>query len=53
MLVLTRKVGEAIIIKLPNGQQVDVIVTDIGGSQVRIAVDADRCVEIMREELIE
>ena len=50
MLVLSRKEDEAIIIKLPNGDQIDVIVTQINGNQVRIGVDADADVEIMREE---
>ena len=53
MLVLSRKEDEAIIIKLPNGRQIDVIVTQIDGNQVRIGVDADEDVKIMREELLD
>ena len=51
MLVLSRKEDEAIIIKLPNGDQIDVIVMQINGNQVRIGVDADEDVEIVREEI--
>ena len=53
MLVLTRKEDEAIILTMPSGKQIDIIVTEIKGNQVRISVDADDDVEIMREELID
>jgi len=52
MLILSRKEDEAIIIKLPNGDQIDVIVTQINGNQVRLGVDAAQDVEIVREELL-
>ena len=52
MLVLTRKTDEAIIIELPNGQQVDIIVSEVKGNQVRIGIDAPRNVIVLREELI-
>ena len=52
MLILTRGVDEAIILTLPNGEQIDIIVTEIKGNQVRIGIDADDDVEIMREELL-
>ena len=52
MLILSRKEDEAIIIKLPNGDQIDVIVTQINGNHVRVGVDADDSVEIIREELV-
>lgn len=52
MLVLSRKEDEAIIIKLPNGEQIDVIVTQINGNHIRVGVDADEDVEIVRKELL-
>ena len=53
MLVLSRKEDEAIIIKLPNGDQIDVIVIRINGNQVKVGVDADERINIVREELLE
>jgi len=52
MLVLSRKENEAVIIKLPNGDQIDVIVTQINGNQVRVGVDADKEALILRGELL-
>lgn len=52
MLVLTRKEDEAIILTMPNGSQIDIIVTRIKGRQVSIGIDANDDVEIMREELL-
>ena len=52
MLVLTRKTNEAIIIELPNGEQVDIIVTQVRGNQVRFGIDAPKEVIVLREELI-
>ena len=37
MLVLTRRVGESILIELPSGEQVSVTVLGTKGSQVRLA----------------
>ena len=48
MLVLTRKVGDRIVID--GGIVIEV--TDITRSQVRIAIDAPRELRIVREELI-
>jgi carbon storage regulator len=47
MLVLSRKLGEEIVI---NGNIV-VVVTAIGGSQVRIGVSAPRDVPVHRSEI--
>lgn len=47
MLVLTRKVGEAIVIG--NGMVVRVL--GVRGDQVRIGVDAPRSVPVHREEV--
>lgn len=47
MLVLSRKVGESIII----GNEVMVTVVEFRGDQVRLGVEAPRSVQVYREEL--
>jgi carbon storage regulator len=47
MLVLTRRVGEAIMI----GNSVTIKVIEVRGDQVRIGVDAPRQVPVHREEV--
>ncbi len=47
MLVLTRRIGETIRI----GDDVEVRVTEIQGSRVRLAVNAPRDIRIVRGEL--
>ena len=49
MLVLTRKVGEVIRI----GSDIKVIITDIRGDKVRVAIDAPRHIPVHREEVAE
>ena len=40
MLLLTRRPGESIIIKLPTDEQIEVTVLGIKGNQVKIGTDA-------------
>lgn len=47
MLVLSRKIGESIVI----GSEVTVTVVEFRGDQVRLGVDAPRSVQIYREEI--
>lgn len=47
MLILTRRVGEAVII----GNDVDVTVLGVKGNQVRLGVKAPREVTVHREEI--
>lgn len=49
MLVLTRKIGESIII----GEDIKITVTDIHGRQVRLGVEAPRDIPIYRMEVYE
>lgn len=52
MLSLTRKQNESIICTLPNGDEIEILVTQINGNQVRISIDAPNDILIMREELL-
>ena len=47
MLILTRRVGESLMI----GDEVNVTVLGVKGSQVRIGVDAPKEVAVHREEI--
>jgi carbon storage regulator len=49
MLVLTRKTGESIHV----GDDVEIVVEEIGHNQVRIGIDAPEEVPIYREEIYE
>lgn len=48
MLILTRRIGEAIMI---NGEEVVVKILDVKGSQVRIGIEAPKNVSVYREEI--
>jgi carbon storage regulator len=52
MLVLTRRPGEALIIELDNGEQVEVTVVSVKGNQVRLGMDAPDHIPVVREELL-
>jgi len=47
MLILTRKVGESLVI----GDDVSITLLGIKGNQVRIGVDAPKSVSVHREEI--
>lgn len=48
MLVLTRKLNEAIII----GEDIKITILDIRSDSVKIGIDAPKTVPILREELL-
>ena len=47
MLIITRKVGEKVLI----GKTIEVSIADIDGKQVKLAIDAPKDIEILREEI--
>lgn len=47
MLVLSRKVGETIWI----GEDVEIIITEVKGDQVKIGIQAPRSIDVIRGEL--
>ena len=53
MLILTRRVGETIIIETPAGELIQVAVLGVKGNQVRIGTEAPDDISIVRDELLE
>jgi carbon storage regulator len=49
MLVITRKTSESILI----GDDIEIVVTEIGAERVRIGIKAPKGVPILRKELLE
>ena len=52
MLVLTRTLGERIVLVLPDGKRIHIAITSIWEKGVRVGVDAPLDVNIYREELM-
>lgn len=52
MLVLTRKLNESIVIKVP-GSDIIITVVRMEGGQVRLGIDAPRDIPVIRAELLE
>lgn len=53
MLILTRRVGENLIIDLGDGAPIGVTVIGIKGNQVRIGIQAPKHIPVHRQEIYE
>lgn len=53
MLVLSRDIGDRIILEYPSGVIVEIEVLNVKSKQVKIGLDAPADVNIAREELLE
>lgn len=51
MLILTRRVGETLMVIQPDGTMAEVTVLGVKGNQVRIGVNAPKEVAVHREEI--
>ncbi len=52
MLILTREC-ESVVITTADGQEIEVVVLGIENNRVRIGIEADKSVEIVRSELLD
>lgn len=52
MLTITRRVGESFIIDT-GSDIIEIIITELKGSNVRVGINADKKITILRKELTE
>ena len=50
-LILTRRLGETIVVQTPSGEVVEFTVVGLNGLQVRLAIDAPKHTSIDRREI--
>ena len=53
MLILSRKEGESIILTLEDDREIEVILLELRGNQAKIGIDADKSINIARDELFD
>jgi len=53
MLVLTRKIGESLVIRTSTGEEIEIVVLSARGNQVQIGTNAADDVSVYREEVLE
>ena len=51
MLVLSRKVGETIIVTAPDGTQIVLMIIEVRGDKARIGIAAPKSYAVNREEI--
>jgi len=51
MLVLSRKIGQTIIVETEKGP-IEIVVTRIEGGSVRLGIEADKSIQIQRGEVM-
>jgi carbon storage regulator len=52
MLVLTRKLGESLVMTTENGEVIRVTLSYAPGNRVKVAIDAPQSVRVQRAELL-
>mgnify|MGYP000297041613 CR=1 FL=1 len=52
-LSLKRSVGQSVHITTADGQLIIVSITELSGRQVKLSIEADESVTIMRDELVD
>jgi|TARA_R110000765_G_scaffold204162_1_gene309191 carbon storage regulator CsrA len=52
MLILTRKPGQSLIISVPGHDPVEVLVTSTSKGSVKLGIDADKAINVVRAELL-
>lgn len=50
MLILTRKIGESIVIG-EGKEKVDITILNVRGNQIRVGINADKSISVHREEV--
>lgn len=51
MLILSRRENQALILELPDGEEIVIMVDQINGSSVKIGIKAPYEIKVLREEL--
>lgn len=51
MLILTRRIGETLVIVLPDDRTVEINICGVKGNQVRCGITADKDIQVHREEI--
>lgn len=52
MLVVTRRIGESLVIETASGEQIELTVLDAQGSRVRLSATTNEGIKVYREEEI-
>jgi carbon storage regulator len=53
MLILTRRVGEHLVIQLPDARTIEVTILGVKGNQVRVGTTAPKDIQVHRSEIFE
>ena len=53
MLVLKRKLGEAIIITTQSGETVEIKVSEISEGRVKLGIDSEKSIAVLRKQVVE
>jgi len=51
MLILTRRIGEKLVITTASGERIEVSPIGRSGGQIKLGVEADRSIVVDREEI--